>query len=842
MIQIFNFRVDPTSFWLGFVMGAILIWLLVQFRTQFPAFIRSSQKQFNAVRQSMSAGVRARLLTDLHYHAQRQHLATALFPLDQVLIQPRLMPLPVRADAAVEFVQDEITHRVVPYLPDWPALAAAYHAPTITLVDALENGANILLIGHPGSGKSVALAHLVSQMAAQDPQAQHLANRFPILVHAADLINPASGKDLLSPLSSAVASAYASPLVLPRLHNLVHSLFTEGSVLLLVDGLDEFEPASIQKIKVYLESVLATYPKVQLVAAASCENFGGLNRLGLIPHALACWTDEERKTFADQWGNAWMGLQKDYDPTDPQLIKERSLVTYWLESADLASTPFELTIKTWASFAGDINGSELPRLIDLHIRRLAAAAPNSQPVLELLALHMLTNQKVIISAKEAETVIRTSGEATASLEEIAAQENPGKPEKENKKNPAQVGLLPVLDSLLGTGILSMHNKTHIRFAHPMLASFLAGKALAKNGGDAGRITRQPVWTGKLLSLGFFNCYADLGPYLEPLLEESSDLPTQSSLFHIARWLRLPAKNPAWRAGVLRSLANMMYKEYATVGLSYRAMTALALSGDPSINGLFRQMQKSDNPALRQIAALGFGLMKDVKTIYELSALIQDPAVNVSRSACLALVRIGTKPAVDTIIGVLLNNTEEMRRAAAEALAVHAGEGLDIMKEALTMPDLLVRRAAIFGLMRLEDPEVIKLLEKTAVSDGQWVVRNLAVQALEQKRAANPLISKPLPAITDLPWLIVYAAHSGIGVVNEKDAMNLVIAAVERGELKERLEALQYLSLRGDQLAAKAVYNVFFGSTDVLRAAAFDAIWHIQASGAPMPLPQQFGLS
>lgn len=839
MIQIFNLLLDPTSFWLGFVMGIVFLFLIFQARSQSTNIIRSLRSQFETLRESLSAGTKSRLMDDLHNYAQKQHLAAGLFPFHQIAIPPRLMPLPVGPGAAMEFVQEEITNQVLPYMPDWPEAAAAFHAPTISLAEALEGGANLLLIGQAGSGKSAALAHLASAFAVGEPSIAKLSHRFPILLQAAEILSVPANPDLLAIIGGAISAQYASPLVQPRLGSLLKSLFSEGSALLLLDGFDEFEPGAGPKIKSFIGALLKTYPKIQLVVTASLENYAGLNQLGLIPTALAAWDDHERIAFSQNWGSAWVGLQKEVDQNDPAKIMNNKLINYWLENADIAATPLELTLKNWAAFAGDLASPDLPKLIETHLSRLTGSMANSRAILEKLALHMLANQKTLLSQKETDLVIRSAGDIPIQPALSATEETSAKKAKDPKAKTS--GIPPILENLVDSGILVLNSKDQIRFLHPVFTAYLAGCALAKDS-QPERVTNQPGWQGKNLSLGFWGCFAEITPVVNLFLEDGLDLPIKPELFQVARWLRLPIKNQAWRAGVMRSLANLMYKDFATTGLSYRAMTALATSGDQTVNGLFRQMEKSDNPDLRQLAALGLGLLNDARSTPNLTNLSHDTVANVGRAACLALVRIGTKPAVDAVIGVLLHASEELRRAAAEAISAHPEEGLPILKEALTMPDLLVRRAAIFGLMRMNSPEVFKLLESTAVSDGQWVVRNLAVQGLEQKRLPNPYIIKTLPPIIDLPWLLVYAAHSGIGIVNEKDAMEMVIKAVERGEHNEKLEALQFLALCGDQIAARAVYNVFFGSTAALRSAAYNTIWHLNASGVTLPPPQQFGLN
>ena len=105
----------------------------------------------------------------------------------------------------------------------------------------------------------------------------------------------------------------------------------------------------------------------------------------------------------------------------------------------------------------------------------------------------------------------------------------------------------------------------------------------------------------------------------------------------------------------------------------------------------------------------------------------------------------------------------MRRAAAEALVNDPDEGVPTLQEGANVDDLLVRRSVVFSYMRLNQPAFTSALEKLAVEDAQWVVRNSAAHALDILRQPNPHIPLPPIAVTELPWLIAYAGKQGIGV-------------------------------------------------------------------------------
>jgi HEAT repeat protein len=287
--------------------------------------------------------------------------------------------------------------------------------------------------------------------------------------------------------------------------------------------------------------------------------------------------------------------------------------------------------------------------------------------------------------------------------------------------------------------------------------------------------------------------------------------------------------------------DILAKESFTAGIGTRVISALALSGDPNIAALFRQMIKGNQPHLHYMGALGCGLLSDAKAIPDLTALFEDEDPRIGGAACLAMVAIGSKAALDAVMALLLQGSENARRLAAEALANHSAEGHPALEEAASLPDLLVRRSAVFGLKRIRQPWAISLLEKMEIEDGQWVVRTAASQAMEEIRQENPHIPRPLPPLTDSPWLINFAGRLGMGVTSGKPALDLINKALVSGEPRERLSALEYLQQFGREEFLLQIYQTYYGSQALLRETAFNALWHYHAAGNTLPPQLQYGL-
>jgi HEAT repeat protein len=235
------------------------------------------------------------------------------------------------------------------------------------------------------------------------------------------------------------------------------------------------------------------------------------------------------------------------------------------------------------------------------------------------------------------------------------------------------------------------------------------------------------------------------------------------------------------------------------------------------------------------------MVHDTKVIADLTGMAEDPVPNVGRAACMALMAISNKAALDAIATILVQGNEASRRAAAEVLAYNPEEGYPTLQEGAAVEDYLVRHAIVYGLARTNQSWAVELLEKMAVDDGQWVVRNAAAQAIEDLKHINPHIPVSMPPLHTIPWLIKFAAKSGIGVSPGKQAVDVLVRALKDGDEIERMAALDYVRLFGNDDYVIQVYHLLYGSQGELREAAFNTLWHLAATGITLPSPTQYGL-
>ena len=190
---------------------------------------------------------------------------------------------------------------------------------------------------------------------------------------------------------------------------------------------------------------------------------------------------------------------------------------------------------------------------------------------------------------------------------------------------------------------------------------------------------------------------------------------------------------------------------------------------------------------------------------------------------------------------LLQGDEELRRAAAEAMANDPAEGHAMLKEGATLADIMLRRAVVHGLARVEQPWAIETLQHMQVEDDQWAVRNLANQYLEQMTKIDPRVPRKLTAPSESPWLIAIRRQTGHGYSTRRPRHRCAAQRIQTGETEERLAALPYLKRVANEGIIGALYNAMYGEDPEVREAAFYAIEEIGANGIKIPHPNQFGL-
>jgi hypothetical protein len=827
-------NVDSFSFLLGIILASLFWWVYSMLRPAIQHLRETSQAKQAEKKEKIptTSGVEERYRQSVLIQAQGLHLSAPLFSLDEIIEPPALLAPPPRVEPGAPLLSEDIVAATVPYIPAWPELAAVYNAPTLTLAQALSGNSDIVLTGKPGMGKTVALAYLASRLARRDPEPGLPPDTVPFLIHVADLDLSVQRDEPLNPIIDLITEK-APVFDLARIPDFVRKTFFEGRVLLLLDGTDELTPDGLKNAVEFIKAVKRAYPKTLIVTTASNEYLDGLVSLNFIPFALAAWNAKQRLKFLERWGDlwthfvaveAWAQTSEDVDPL---------LLNSWLDSENSNLTPLELTLKTWGAYAGDLVGPSPLDAIETHLRRLS---PDLAPreALEMLALQVNLSTEPIFDPRKAREWVKSFEPP-----EIANAPEATDDASRKKSDKVQAPSLGLITKMVECGLLTQHRNNRMRFIHPVFGGYLAGKAMTNYKSEA--LLDQPSWIGKYLALHFLAASGDVTPLVEKLLSVL-DRPLSRNLLVPARWLRDAPRQMIWRGEVLTKLTDLLRQTGLPIGLRGQALCAFVQSGDPSAAALLRKFLVEPDNDLLQLAALGSGVLQDLKAIELLSALLSTLSSTVRRAACLALVNIGTTAALDIVASALLHGDENLRRAAAEALANHPGEGHAMLKEGAGMnEDLLVRRSVAFGLGRIPEPWAEELISHLETEDDQWAVRTAALEVRENRQQPNPHIPQRLPPPTESAWIISFAGKHGLGVSPDKPPIDLLLMALKSGTEEERLASLPYLRIIPVEGVFGALYQAMYSGESTLREAVFQTIAEMAACGVDVPDPVQFGV-
>lgn len=849
-----SLTIDLFSFLIGFVTASVLWWLIGKARPLLGELRENLQAQREEAKARRSSGVEENHRRITLRRAQGMHLAAPLFALDEILQEPLLMAPPAVMEPGALPITEDVVSQVLPYLPTWPEMGAIFHAPTLTLPQALAGGRNLVLTGLPGTGKTIALANLATLAANRNPVLGALQEHIPFLIHVADLKLPiANPQDVLNPILDVVEST--SPVFdLSRVPGFVQQAFRGGRVLLLLDGFDELTADGQATVVEYLKHLLHAHPAIRVVTTGSYETLNGLINLGFAPLSMMSWSPQRTQTFIKEWGELWLRYvsmetwaQNGAEQVDPILLNS------WLSSGNNYLTPLEITLKVWGAYAGDSQGPKVQDAITSHIRRLAPA--NTPPAaLETLAMQVVLSGLPVFDPRKArqwvssfeplEEVLPADGLLERPETEQLPSDQDSQKDRDKKKpvKPTQVAApaFGLLSKMAGSGLLSQHLNNRMRFAHPLFAGFLAGRALADTKASNEAVVNQPDWVGKTVSLNYLAVHSDVSRLVEKMVEWSR-LPMHRPLMTAARWLKDAPRDAAWRGKLMAALVKVLQNDTLPLSLRGQVMAAFVLSNDPGAPALFRQLMGQAKYELVKLCALGSGALQDHKAIRALEDLLNAPSLGARQAACLALVTIGTTESLEVVAQVLISGDENIRRAAAEALANDPGEGHAMLKEGTTLADILLRRAVVYGLARVDQPWSVDMLKAIQVEDEQWVVRNSATEVLDQKSRVGVRVPRALPAPSETPWLIEYAGKQGMGISPGAPATEILLNALKSDNADVRLASLQYLKKTPTEGVVTQLYHAMYKDDPELREAAYHALMEIAAAGIRLPHPSQFGL-
>jgi len=785
-------RFDFLSFLLGFLAACALFALAYRLRARLFALRDRFLESFTGLRERLASGADQRYRQDVIAVWQTAHLAGSLVALDDILIAPRFWA----DESPYEPNQnpDHDINRLIPATLDYPELPGVYQAAFHTPRDLARAPGHIAILGKPGMGKTLALIHLGLRAAALDEDF-FPKPVVPVMVHAGDLELPLAEKtDVAQPIIDA-ASAKLSAIVAPAFPGYFRTALKNGSVLLLLDGLEDLPPAHQSLVLEWLKNFITAHHQTRIIATGPVVGHAPLLALDFAAVSIGGWSPVDYRSLVSKWVDAWEKLLAARRRRPKEQI-EPALVEGWLSGGSVRRTPLEVTLKIWTGLAGDAEGPRPVDWIETYVKRFARA-PEARRAFERCAGQMLSHDRYGLARERLVELVNT-----------ARVEVPV---------PSNADPQDVVDELAGRGgLLAKRAGGRVSFAHPVVGAYLAAKWSAVNESPEamGAVQQSPAWG---TALRFYATLANASPLVAQRLSTPPDA-MQSDLFTIASWLSDAPSNAPWRADILRRLAQFFINAKMPSQLRMRAVCALTAARDKNVSKLLRQSLASPDPLSRQYSAAALGALGDNTAVPDLVKLLHgDEDLYARWTAGLALAVIGDQNSIEALGRALLEGNENMRRAVCEALALHITDGQAMLKEALADSDVVLRRGAVAGMLRVGKQDwVMERLEKMYIEDSQWIVRSAAEAAFHDLQTPPDHSPKPLPPIDQTGWLAAYAAGKGRGVPTGAAARAAMLDALKEGDEQVRMAAADHL---GRMAAADAV--------PLLTAAARENLPHLR---------------
>ena len=741
-----NFQLEKISFFLGFLSATIVWFVFSKIKSWIPEIRTAFQRYYRKIRIQKTSGVLIAIKNDVYSRAQANHIGNQLFFLDEILIEPMFLVQPniIQDDVKTSF-DSEITNSV-PYIPDFSFISRNFNVPRISIMQAIQRSANLVVCGMSGSGKTVALAHLASCLARNDAKCGVKSGKIPLYINAHDLDFSAQTDQTAFEVFAKFLSKKLPSSLIPKISKFLHDEFLDNNIILLLDGLDELHPKEFDH---YVEFIIKTkneFSNLQVIVTSSTLYFGRLLELDFTPLFLSSWSNDQITNFYTKWHHLW---NKEILNENTSYIGKttNTLVYNWTSTNLRPLSPFEYTLYIWGALSGNLSGNSIIDFLHSYVKCLL-------PDKDLLAI---TKTCAVNCLEKRKYAFNTS----------------------DSKNEA-------FSKIIQSGLFQQTSNGNLVFNHIEIIGYIA--ALFEIENPQKMITPDLSWS---VAYSYFGYLSTKNPEINEAMswinKDSPDFPF--NLLQISHWLKLSNQNSIWKTNYIKQLVKIIQNGKISLLIRVRAIGGLVLSNDSSLPSFFRQLLSQNDDLYRQLALFAISCAnRDETFINEIISLSQKTTYPLQKYVSLALSTYDHESSIHELARVLLSSEEKVRQLIAECLAFKSTTGEEILKEAVTMEDIVVRRSAIYGLVKLNNLWALQTLRNLVIQDSQWVIRNAATQALEFLESENPDIPERKAPISENNWIIEFAGKQNLGISDSHSSLPILLTALQSENQKDQSKA------------------------------------------------------
>lgn len=680
--------------------------------------------------------------------------------------------------------------------------AAAPRTTTVPYSSLLSGHPRLVLTGAQGTGRTTAMAMFVFQSLRNREEGKSQTDeRLPVWI---DLSQPEpSQKRDLSGAEHIVAMAAAHlPEVLPQW--LLQRLRRERCLLLL-DNWELLAPERRSKVAQWISEAAEEFSDAIWIVASAEEGYSDLVATRFVPVRIirqmgAQW----HPTLYTSWQTA---LGRENESPDEEAL------TSFSRAAALGAPLWELHLRVLTRLQTHDLPERPVEVIDSYIARRISAVDLGKALEQITEPAQQIALEVLMALAVRERIGGQPAATAKDVRTLLAAQLQSQPERSRRLEEA------VRKLLAGCGLVRRHDNGLWRLAHPILGDYFVACHLAREEIGAATIEANldnPTW-GILTE--FYAGLADVGAIANSYAKRSEMERDQTPLMRVARWAAIADPQAPSHRTLIKILARSYMLESISPAVRLDISRSIAQSAGESARAFFVQMLRTPSPDIRGAAIRGLGWCKSDGDLVLLASALRDdrtPA-RIRESAARALLDLGSDEAVKVLADALPNVEETLMLSLADILASDA-RGAEALRQATDYPDLMVRRAAAFGLGKVDEDWAHELLLEVAREDKEWLVRSaaeLALQAHDESEEQVAVVTPP-PQPEQLDWLIGWAARQGEGLGIGEAAMVMLRRAAQEGNADAKVLSALTLAQIGQESEATAL-EPLMGNLDPLVA-------------------------
>lgn len=821
-----GWHLDLVSFAVGFVLALLLVGLAYRYRELIAQYRDQVKEQTKQLRQRFVASMATRYSTNVIETAQTMHLWGALASLDKIYVETQLYAPLVPAE-------DETVAQQIGLRAQRPA------------EQAIQASDCLVIIGQPGSGRTTLLNHLLLRQAAR----LHAAGedeRVPVYAYLPALamgLAEADESPSSAPAARLVETAVASMsrIVATGVTRWLQRQVEAGNALVLLDDWDKVPTTERPAVTQWIQGLSAAYPDNRIIVTTGERGYAPLIEAGLAPLRPAPWTRRQLLELTQRWVEVFQNKFPSSDDNDRPVASPT--VSHHLTPPTPLQATLELVIQLHGHTPARTPAGRMAQVLNLILPppepddkgHLAWPPETGYRALGRLALATLEQGQLMLERDEIQSTVTEALSPPRFASDEEPEEGFSKEELKAAEEEKERRTLQVVDccrALTATGapVRAWGNRRYL-FIHALVADYLAARYLAEADADGVTIivkhADDPAW---LNVLRFYAGLASAEPLVKQLLGAPDDLFLNRLWTASALLGATPPVRQPWREALLARLAQLLMNPRLPLLLRDRALHALIDSGEAGVGAFFKKAAEHPDAHLRAGATLGLGVLKHEQDLPLIEAALHDDDFNVRLAAVNALSYLGlagSEKALELLIATLVEADDEVQRVAAEILAELGPEGKAVLQDGAKDQDLMLRRAAVYGLAVANEPWAREMLEHMQREDDEWIVRSAAAEALSSMGVGDEQETPPLdltpPQPETEPWLITWAAKRGEGTGVGEAAQATLMRALREGDPDTRLMAIETLERLADPRTTSALRQSLRDPEPLIRDAALSAL-------------------